>query len=80
MFVLAVRFSAPVLVVLLLSGLALGLMARIFQQLNVFMLSFPVNIGVSFISIGLTLQLLAVMLNREFAALPERFHTLLSLL
>lgn len=80
MFVLAVKFSAPVLIVLLLSGLVLGLMARIFQQLNVFMLSFPVNIGVSFIAIGLTLQMLAVMLHREFNALPERFHTLLKLM
>lgn len=80
MFTLAVKFSAPVLMVLLLSGLILGLMARIFQQLNVFMLSFPINIGVSFIAMGLTLQILAVMLQREFGALQQRFHDLLSLL
>jgi len=80
MFVLAVKFSAPVLIVLLLSGLILGIMSRIFQQLNAFMLSFPINIGVSFIAIGLTMQLLAVMLHREFNSLQERFATLLRLL
>jgi flagellar biosynthetic protein FliR len=80
MFVLAVKFSAPVLIVLILSGLVLGLMSRIFQQLNAFMLSFPINIGVSFIAMGLTLQLLAVMLQREYGALQQRFYQLLSLL
>jgi flagellar biosynthetic protein FliR len=55
-------------------------MSRIFQQLNAFMLSFPINIGVSFIAIGLTMQLLAVMLHREFNSLQERFATLLRLL
>lgn len=80
MFILAVKFSAPVLVTLLLSGLILGVMARIFQQLNVFMLSFPINIGVSFIAMGLTLQILAIMLQREFGSLQQRFHDLLSLL
>ena len=80
MFILAVKFSAPVLIVLLLSGLVLGLMSRIFQQLNAFMLSFPINIGVSFIAMGLTLQLLAVMLQREFGALQQRFYELLTLL
>lgn len=80
MFALAVKFSAPVLIVLLLSGLVLGLMSRIFQQLNAFMLSFPINIGVSFLSMGLTLELLAVMLQREFGTLQQRFHELLTLL
>ncbi|ABA88413.1 flagellar biogenesis protein FliR [Syntrophotalea carbinolica DSM 2380] len=80
MFTLAVKFSAPVLIVLLLSGLVLGIMSRMFQQLNAFMLSFPINIGVSFLSIGLTMQLLAVMLQREFGALQQRFYALLDLL
>jgi flagellar biosynthetic protein FliR len=80
MFTLAVKFSAPVLIVLILSGLVLGIMSRIFQQLNAFMLSFPINIGVSFIAMGLTLQLLAVMLQREFGALQQRFYALLNLL
>jgi flagellar biosynthetic protein FliR len=60
--------------------MVLGIMSRIFQQLNAFMLSFPINIGVSFIAMGLTLQLLAVMLQREFGALQQRFYALLNLL
>ena len=80
MFALGVQFSAPILAVLLLSGLILGVLARVFPQLNVFMLSFPLNIGVSFIVIALTLDMVTALLRREFDALPERLGQLLELL
>jgi len=66
MFVLGVKFSAPILAVLLLSGLILGIMARVFPQLNVFMLSYPINIGLAFLVMGLTLNFVADLLKREF--------------
>jgi flagellar biosynthetic protein FliR len=70
-FVLGVKISAPILAVLLLSGLVLGLMARIFPQLNVFLLSFPVNIGLAFIAMSLTLDLTVALINREFQSLSR---------
>ncbi|RMF48105.1 MAG: flagellar biosynthetic protein FliR [Deltaproteobacteria bacterium] len=76
MFTLGVQLSAPVLAVLLLSGLTLGIMARVFPQMNVFLLSFPFNIGISFLLIGLTLNLLVALLDQEFAQLEQRFSTL----
>lgn len=80
MFILGAQFSAPVLVILLLSGLILGILARSFPQLNVFLLSFPLNIIISFTVIGLTLGLVKILLSREFDMLPERFYTLLRFL
>jgi len=77
MFVLAIRFSAPVLAVLLLSGLVLGILARVFPQLNVFLLSFPINIGMAFVIIGLTMNLVVALLSREFFTLPETFEQLM---
>ena len=70
MFTLGVQFSAPVLAVLLLSGLILGVLARVFPQLNVFLLSFPVNIGAAFIVIALTLNISATIIRQEFDTLP----------
>lgn len=77
MFALGVLFSAPVLTILLLSGLILGILARVFPQLNVFLLSFPINIGTAFIVIALTLSLISTLLRREFDALGERFTIIL---
>ena len=80
MFSLGVQFSAPVLAVLLLSGLILGILARTFPQGNVFLLSFPLNIGISFTVIGLTLNLVFITLSREFDELNDRILTILQLL
>lgn len=80
MFSLGVQFSAPVLVVLLLSGLILGILSRVFPQLNVFLLSFPLNIGIAFIVIALTLNMVASLLRREFDAIGERILTILQYL
>lgn len=80
MFMLGAQFSAPVLAVLLLSGLILGILARTFPQLNVFLLSFPLNIFISFSVMGLTLSLIKILISREFDILPGRLMTLLQLL
>jgi flagellar biosynthetic protein FliR len=80
MFALSLQFCAPVLAILLLSGLILGILARTFPQLNVFLLSFPLNIGISFMVIGLTLGVVTTLLRREFDSIPERISTLLQLL
>jgi len=79
-FILGIQFSAPILAVLLLSGLILGILARVFPQLNVFLLSFPLNIGISFTVIGLTLPLVSIMIRREFDNLADRLLTILQFL
>ncbi|WP_028317393.1 flagellar biosynthetic protein FliR [Desulfobulbus elongatus] len=80
MFVLGVKFSAPVLALLLLANLVLGVLARVFPQLNVFMLSFPLNIGIAFLVIGLTLPATFAILRREFDTMGENILTMLHLL
>lgn len=78
--ILSVRLVAPILVLLILSTLTLGIMSRVFPQLNVFMISFPVNIGISFIVMGLTFGVVTSLLREEFFSLPERFLRLFSLM
>lgn len=80
MFILGVKFSAPVLALLLIANLVLGILARVFPQLNVFMLSFPLNIGISFLVIGLTLNTMIFVLRREFDTMGENILNLLQLL
>ncbi len=80
MFLLGIKFSAPILAILLISSLVLGIMARVFPQLNVFLLSFPLNIGISFFVIGLTLHLVVRILRREFDIMGENFIQIFQLL
>ncbi|MDY0389332.1 MAG: flagellar biosynthetic protein FliR [Desulfobulbus oligotrophicus] len=80
MFTLGVRFSAPILALLLIVNLVLGILARVFPQLNVFMLSFPLNIGITFLVISLTLGAIFSVFRREFDLTGEHILTLLQLL
>ena len=79
-FTLSIQLVAPILVLLMLSNLTLGLMSRVFPQLNVFMLSFPLNIGISFIVMGLTFGVFAESLSHELLLLADRFLQLFNLL
>ena len=79
-FILSIRLVAPIMALLILSTLTLGIMSRVFPQLNVFMISFPLNIGISFIVMGLTFGIVASLLQGEFSSLPERFLNLFSLM
>jgi flagellar biosynthetic protein FliR len=79
-FLLAVQLSAPVLALLLISNLVLGILARVFPQLNVFMLSFPMNIGIALLVIGLTFQFLPLIVRQEFDNLTNHFIDIFQLL
>jgi len=78
--ILSIQLVTPIIALLILSNLILGVMSRVFPQLNVFMLSFPINIGVSFIVMGLTFGAFAALLSKEYSALADRFLQLFDLL
>ena len=79
MFVLGLQLIAPVLAVLMLSMFILGIMSRVFSQLQVFMLSFPVNISLALIVIGLSLSIVVGILEKEFYGLQDRLLQVLQL-
>jgi flagellar biosynthetic protein FliR len=80
MFVLCIKFSAPILAVLLLSSLVLGLMARVFPQLNVFLLSYPLHIGLAFLIVGATMDVTVALMGRDLHAMGGQILDLLRLL
>ena len=57
MFNLAVQIGAPIIATLLLTNLILGVLARTVPQVNVYLLSFPLTIGLGLLALGLSLPL-----------------------
>lgn len=55
LFAIGVRIAAPILIVVLLVNGALGVLARTIPQLNVFVVGFPVNVGVGLMVLGASL-------------------------
>lgn len=65
-FVIAIKVSAPIMVSLLLTTVALGLIARTVPQMNIFIVAMPVKIVIGLIFFSLTLPFLAVFLGELF--------------
>jgi flagellar biosynthetic protein FliR len=68
------------MVTLLLTSVVLGVMARAFPQMNVFMVSFPLNIGLGFLVLGATLLLFFHVLELAFGTLGSQVQLLFRLM
>ncbi len=76
-FVTALQVGAPVLVSLLFSTAALGLMARAVPQLNVFSLSFPIGFATGLLIYIATLPFFPATLDRYGTQLQETLNQIL---
>ncbi len=79
-FVLGIKLAAPVMVTLLAANVALGIMARVFPQMNIFMLSLPLNIGLGFLALGLSLLVFIHTVQNAYGALPLQLKALFKLM
>ena len=79
-FVIAVKLAAPVAVALLATSVALGIVARSFPAMNVFMVSMPLNIGIGFLILGISLPVFLRVLQGAFGGLVGQMSILFKLL
>ncbi len=79
MFVLAIKLAAPVSVALLATSVALGIVARAFPAMNVFIVSMPLNIGVGLLLLGLSLPVFVRVLQGSFGGLIGQMRLLFKL-
>ncbi|RLB07713.1 MAG: hypothetical protein DRG27_06295 [Deltaproteobacteria bacterium] len=52
-FLIALKLSSPILVAMFITNVAMGIIARTMPQINIFMLSFPIYIGLGLIIMGI---------------------------
>lgn len=79
-FLIAIKLAAPVAVALLATSVALGIVARSFPAMNVFMVSMPLNIGIGFLVLGLSLPVFVRVLQGAFAGLVGQMRLLFRIL
>lgn len=78
--IIGIRLAAPVMVSLLLTSVALGIMARAFPQMNIFMVSMPLNIGIGFLVMGATLLFFFHVLEVSLGQLKVQIEMLFRML
>ncbi|GFN24135.1 flagellar biosynthetic protein FliR [Thermanaeromonas sp. C210] len=71
MFLWALRLVLPVLVVLVVADISLSLVARTVPQLNVFILSFPLKVGLGLLTLIVFLPLLATAVGNLVAQMER---------
>lgn len=70
LFVTGLRASAPVVIALFLTQIALAVLSRAVPQINAMVLSFPITIGVGLLMLTFALPLLALATAGWFGDLP----------
>ena len=71
MFILAIKIAAPIMVVLILTNIAFGIMVRATPQLNVFVVAFPLTIGIGLLLLGVSLPWFVLLMRRGLLGLKE---------
>ncbi|MEN6441077.1 MAG: flagellar biosynthetic protein FliR [Syntrophobacter sp.] len=69
LFTLAIKLSAPVVAVLILTQLGLGLMSKFAPQINILATSFPITITIGILFMGLMVAVWGEMAGKSFSQL-----------
>ncbi len=69
LFVIAVKLSAPVIITLFIVNVVMGIVARTVPQMNVFIVGFPLAIGVGLIMIRVSFPFVKVVMVNAFNGL-----------
>jgi flagellar biosynthetic protein FliR len=79
-FVLAVKFAAPIYITLIVTELALGVVARTVPQINIFFVGMPLKIVIGLWTAILALPMLASLFKRVVEVLVQDIWRLLYLM
>lgn len=66
-FIIGLQIASPPIAALFITQIAMGLVSKVAPQMNVFMLSFPANIGVGMMMLSVGLPVIENLLIHEFA-------------
>ncbi len=80
MFVIGLKIAAPVLVTIMLTNVGLGILGRTMPQMNIFLVGFPLQIGVGLITLGFTIPLFVYFFEKLFYEFFQKWLVLISLL
>ncbi len=79
-FVLSIYLNAPLLIVMIIVQFVLAFISRLLPQLNVFMVGFPLQVLVGFVTILISINTLSLVFSRELLRIREYIDTLMRIL
>ncbi len=79
MFEMAVKISAPIFVTLLLTNVGLGIVARTLPQMNVFIVGFPLQIGLGLATLAISIPMFYYVFEKYFTRFSTEWLQLIHL-
>ncbi len=79
LFVIALKLAAPISVALLLTNLGMGIVARTVPQLNVFVVGFPITLGIGFTVFFFSLTFISTTITSVFADMSRNVIDLINI-
>jgi len=79
-FVLALKLSAPVLIIMLITNLLLGFVSKAAPQMNVFFVGYPVYLFLGFFTMLVSLPVFTYVLGGYFKGIPEELGRVMVLM
>ncbi len=80
LFVASVKIGAPIIVALLLTSVALGLMARAVPQMNVFFVGMPLKISIGLLALAFSMPIFLYFFRKLVIEFKHDFLTIIKLL
>ncbi len=77
-FVVGLKIAAPIMVSLLMTNFAMGILARTVPQMNIFVVSLPLNIGVGMLALALSLRVMVTTVEGGIQTMGEQIVQLLA--
>ena len=77
---MAIKLAAPIMVALLMTDVGLGILARVAPQMNIFVVGFPLKVGIVLILMSGGMGTLAWLFAGHFSKFGQQFMVLIRLL
>lgn len=65
-FILGIKIGAPVLIAILVTEVAMGIVARTVPQMNVWIIGFPLKIGIGLLTLSISLPFVAYVFGKYY--------------
>lgn len=79
-FVVGIKLAAPITAVMIMTNAVLGIISRFVPQMNVFVMSFPLSIGVGLIILSASIPFVAYMIKSLFELMSFDIAKVISLM
>ena len=80
LFIIGLKIAAPIMVAIIVTNVGLGILGRTMPQMNIFIVGFPLQIGIGLLTLGMSIPVFTYIFEKLFHDFYRDWLALISLL